>query len=92
MALAANLPGQAFVGCTGMYWRALSFNPSTLRKTSCHFAESNGIETRKAAFTFGSSQQILCAKREPGMSIKSCRNAEGTENVYLASWQQQGSI
>lgn len=80
------------MGHTGMEWGALSFDPSVLGKASCHFAESDGIETRKEAFTFGSSQQILCAKREPGMSIKSCRNAEGTEYVFLASWQQQGRV
>lgn len=80
------------MGHTGMEWGALFFNPSTFGKASCHFAESNGIETRKEAFTFGPRQQILCAKREPGMGIKSCRNAEGTEYVFLASWQQQGSV
>lgn len=90
MAPTANLQAQP-LWVTQVWSRELFLSIPALGKASCHFAESNGIETRKEAFTFGSSQQILCAKREPGMGIKSSRNVEGTEYVLLASWQQQGS-
>lgn len=45
--LAANLPGQAVTGVTGMLSRALSFDPSTLGKTSCHLLKAMGLRREK---------------------------------------------
>lgn len=91
MALAADPPGRPYGSCRNVMESSV-FQSQHVWKVSCHFAESDGIETRKAAFALGSNQEILCAKREPGISIKSCRSAEGTKYVCLASWQRQGSL